>query len=239
MKFLVFQHVPHEHVGFIADFANSHNIGLDIIELWKPYHIPSINTYDALIIMGGPMGVYNESDKYPSKKDEIHTILEGLGKVPMFGFCLGHQLLANVLGAKVHPNIIKDKKVKEIGYYSIELTGEGKKSPFFKGFSSQIEVFLWHGDVCDLPKGAKLLASSPICNNQAFSYENIFGLQFHFEITSKMVKTLCKVDNKWLHQDFKIDEKNLLKQSKAKEQLMKKQSDKLLENFVEFIVTNK
>jgi len=239
MKFLVFQHVPHEHVGFIADFAQTHKIRLDIIELWKQYQIPSIIDYDALIIMGGPMGVYNGSTEYPSKNDEINTILEGLGKVPMFGFCLGHQLLANVLGANVHPNIISNKKVKEIGYYTIELTAEGKKSPFFKGFSSQMEVFLWHGDVCELPENAKLLATSPLCHNQAFSYNNIFGLQFHFEITTKMVKKLCEVDKKWLHEDIDIDEINLLKQAKEKEMLMKKQSDKLLENFVEFIMTNK
>jgi GMP synthase-like glutamine amidotransferase len=238
MKFLVFQHVPHEPVGLIADFAEKNNISLDIIALWKPYQIPSVLDYDALIIMGGPMGAYEGSDQYPSKGDEVKAIKKGMGKVPMFGFCLGHQLLAAVLGAKVYPNIKSKKKIKEIGYYPITLTPEGKKSQLFKGFNSPMDVLLWHGDVCDLPKGATLLASSPLCRNQAFVYKNIFGIQFHFEITPKMVKKLAEVDKKWIHEEFDIEEKELFRQAKEKEALMKEQSDKLLENFVQFIKKN-
>jgi GMP synthase (glutamine-hydrolysing) len=235
MKFLVFQHVPHEPLGLIADFAKKKSIELEIIELWKPYSIPSVLRYDALIIMGGPMGVYEEEDIYPSKNDEIKAIKEGLGEIPMFGFCLGHQLLASFLGAKVHPNIKNKKKIKEIGYYNIELTSEGKRNPLFKGFTSPIEVFQWHGDVCELPKNATLLASSPLCNNQAFNYKNVFGIQFHFEITPEMIEKLIEFDNNWIHTDFDLDEDTLRKQAKEKEKLMKAQSDGLLENFVAFI----
>jgi GMP synthase-like glutamine amidotransferase len=235
MKFLVFQHVPHEPLGLIADFAKKHNIELEIIELWKSYKIPPVLTYDALIIMGGPMGVYEGKDTYPSKKDEIMAIKEGLGKIPMFGFCLGHQLLANVLGAEVYPNIKNNKKIKEIGYYNIELTDNGKQNPLFKGFTSPIEVFQWHGDICELPKGATLLASSPLCRNQAFSYKNVFGIQFHFEITLEMIDGLIEFDKYWIHTDFDLDEYKLRKKAKEKEKLMKAQSDRLLENFVAFI----
>jgi GMP synthase (glutamine-hydrolysing) len=235
MKFLVFQHVPHEPLGLIVDFATRKGIKLEIVELWKQYKIPSVLNYDALIIMGGPMGVYEGTDAYPSKKDELKAIKEGLGKIPMFGFCLGHHLLANALGAEVHPNSKNSKKIKEIGYYNIELTAEGKQNPLFKGFISPIEVFQWHGDVCELPKEATLLASSPLCQNQAFSYKNIFGIQFHFEITPEMIDGLIEFDQEWIHTDFDLDENKLLKQAKEKEKLMKIQSDKLLENFVALI----
>ncbi len=235
MKFLVFQHVPHEKVGLIGDFAKKHTIELEIIELWKPYTIPSVLNYDALIIMGGPMGVYEDKETFPSKVDEIKAIKEGLGKIPMFGFCLGHQLLAYALGADVHPNLKNNKKLKEIGYYTIELTPEGKKSPLFKGFTSPIEVFQWHGDVCELPKDATLLASSPLCTTQAFSYKNVFGIQFHFEITTEMIENLIEIDRTWTHSDFDLDEKELLQKAKKNEKLMSEQSDRLLENFVSLI----
>src|SRR5579872_6686983 len=101
MKFLVFQHVPHEHPGLITEYCKNNNIELSIIELWKPYSIPKAEDFDALIIMGGPMGVYED---YPSKNDEISFIKEALDKIPILGFCLGSQLLAYALGAKVYKN---------------------------------------------------------------------------------------------------------------------------------------
>lgn len=235
MQWLVFQHVPQEHPGLITVFAQENNITLDIIELWKPYHIPSVLNYDALIIMGGPMGVYNDKDIYPSKEDEIKAIQEGLDKIPMFGFCLGHQLIAHVLGANVYPNIQNGKKIKELGYYPIELTPEGLQSPLFKGFTSPAEVFLWHGDVCDAPKGAMLLATSPLCHNQAYSYKNLYCIQFHFEITPEMIDKLIEIDNTWIHEDFDFDEEKVRQQAQEKAALMKEQSDRLLQNFVDIL----
>jgi GMP synthase (glutamine-hydrolysing) len=180
MKVLVFQHVSHEHVGLIAGFAKRHAIELAIIELWKPYHIPSVLNYDALIIMGGPMGVYDGKEIFPSKQDEVDAINKILGKIPVLGFCLGAQVLASALGAKVYPNIKAGKKIKEIGFYDIDLTSEGMQSPLFKGFKSPIHVLQWHGDTFDLPQDSLLLATSNFCHNQAFSYKNAFGLQFPF-----------------------------------------------------------
>ena len=93
MKFLVFQHVAHEHPGRITEYCEEKGIGLGIIKLWKPYKMPAVTDYNALIIMGGPMDVY---DEYPSKKDELEEISSALkNKIPVLGLCLGSQLLAH------------------------------------------------------------------------------------------------------------------------------------------------
>ena len=102
MKFLVFQHVPHEHPGLISKYAASSGVELDIVELWKPYRMPSTKDYDALVIMGGPMGVYEGKDAYPSKDDEIDVVQDYIGKMPILGICLGSQILAHALGASVY-----------------------------------------------------------------------------------------------------------------------------------------
>jgi len=83
--------------------------------------MPAIEHYNGLVIMGGPMGVY---DNYPSKEDEEKVIKNALGKIPIIGFCLGSQLLAHVLGARVYPNMKNGQRVKEIGYYDVDLTKE-------------------------------------------------------------------------------------------------------------------
>ncbi len=235
MKFLVFQHVPHEHPGLITQFAKKHGIKLDVIEFWKKYKIPSFTSYDALIIMGGPMGVYEGKDVFPSKDDEVAVIKKALGKIPILGFCLGSQLLAYALGAKVHPNIKNGKHTKEIGYYDIDLTSEGQKNLLFDGFPPKTEVLQWHGDAFDLPNGAKLLATSTQCTSQVFSCKNAYGILFHFEFTLDMVEKQIMVDKDWIHKDFEIDEQELLNEAKRKENLMRRQSEMLLNNFLSII----
>ncbi|MBI4170416.1 MAG: type 1 glutamine amidotransferase [Candidatus Aenigmarchaeota archaeon] len=137
MKFLVLQHVPHEHPGLIANYAADNSIALDRVELWnKPCKIPDVSNYDALVIMGGPMGVYENADKFPSKDDEVQAIIAAIGRIPIIGFCLGSQLLAHTLGSRVYPNTIAGKTIKEIGYYNVDLTYDGSKDPLFKGFDS-------------------------------------------------------------------------------------------------------
>lgn len=184
-EILVFQHVANEPPGMIQDAADSQGVRLNILKLWKPYQMPDPNKYDGLIIMGGPMGVY---ENYPSEKDELAFIHRVLGRVPVIGFCLGSQLLAHSLGAEVYPNMRTGKKVKEIGYYNVDLTKEGQKDPIFIGFTSPVKVLQWHGDAFDLPTGAELLATSPHCTNQAFKFgNNAYGMLFHNEFTPEMV----------------------------------------------------
>lgn len=235
MKFLVFQHIENEYPGFIAEAARAKGISLDIVEFWKPYRIPSLSNYDGLIIMGGPMGVYDGKDIFPSKEEELAIIKEAIGKIPMLGICLGSQLIAHALGAAVHKNIMDGKHIKEIGYYDIDLTADGQNSSLFKGIPSKFNVLQWHGDAFELPNESKLLATSPACTNQAFSYKNAYGLLFHMEFTPQMVKRQIDGDREWIHTDFKSDENKLLAAAEQNAGLMEKQSERLLANFITLI----
>lgn len=230
MKILIFQHVAHESGGYILEYLLEKKIAFEVLELWKPYAMPDVSGYQALIVLGGPMGVY---DDFPSKEDELHAIKRSVERgIPFLGICLGSQLLAHSLCASVYKNFKNGKRAKEIGYYEVNLTAEGKSSPLFKAFPETFKALEWHGDAFDLPKGAELLASSALCDHQAFAYKRAFGVLFHTEFTVDMVRRLAELDRAWTHEDFSLDESRLLDESAAATPVMKKQSYRLLDNFL-------
>ena len=103
--------------------------------------------------------------------------------IPLLGICLGSQLLAKALGARVYRN-----PQKEIGWYTVDLTPAGAADPLFAGLASPVPVFQWHGDAFDLPAGARALASSPLCAHQAFRYgDRVYGLLFHLELAPAII----------------------------------------------------
>src|SRR5689334_18926604 len=227
-RVLVLQHVPYEGHGYIGDYTRDHGIDADVVKLWKPYALPDVSRYAALIIMGGPMGVYED---FASKDDELTRVSAALGATPVLGICLGAQLIAHALGARVYPNQIDAKPAKEIGYYTIQLTPEGSAHRIFKGFERDVRVLQWHGDAFDLPRGASLLAASPLCRNQAFAYENAYGLLFHLELNPTMVQGLVEVNREWAHEGFDLDEEKLAREARELAPLMKRQCYLLLDNF--------
>jgi GMP synthase-like glutamine amidotransferase len=228
-KVLVLQHVPYEREGYIADYMQDHEIAFDVVRLWEPCALPDVSQYSALIVMGGPMGVYEE---YPSKNAELALIKAAMGTIPMLGICLGSQLIAHALGARVYPNEMDAKPAKEVGYYTVHLTPEGSADRLFKGFDSDVRVLEWHGDAFDLPGDASLLATSEVCRNQAFAYKNAYGLLFHLEFTPEMVRGLAAANRAWANEDFDLDEEKLDQEARDLASLMKTQCYRLLDNFL-------
>lgn len=184
MRALVLQHIAVEGPGRLASFLQQRGWELVTIALYAGDRLPAApQEYQAIIIMGGPMGVYDEAD-YPFLHAEHTFIQRALAQnVPMLGICLGSQLLAKALGARVYRN-----PCKEIGWYTVDLTPEGRMDPLFQGVSSPVPVFQWHGDAFELPAGAVALASSPQCTHQAFRYGAwVYGLLFHLELVPAMI----------------------------------------------------
>ncbi|WP_374654354.1 type 1 glutamine amidotransferase [Dongia sp.] len=185
MRFLVFQHIACEHPGIFRDFLNADGIAYDAVELDEGEAIPSLDRYDALWVMGGPMDVWEE-DRHPWLAAEKKAIREAVLErgMPYMGLCLGHQLLGAALGGKVGK-----MKAPEVGICDVDLTAEGRADPIFAGMAPRQKVLQWHGAaVQTAPEGAVILASSPLCPNQAMRIgRHAYGLQYHVELTSRTV----------------------------------------------------
>lgn len=189
MKLHYLQHVPFEGLGSIASWAKAHRAQISRTRLFAGEALPSADETDLLIVMGGPMGVYDERD-YPWLVREKEFLKQAMDSgTRVLGVCLGAQLIADVLGARVYPN-----DHKEIGWFPIEDVQAANNSPIGKILSNAGKVFHWHGDTFDLPAGATHLARSRVCKNQAFSVgEQILALQFHLETTRNAARAL--IDN--------------------------------------------
>lgn len=174
---VVLQHVAWEGPGIIAREAEKRGHEIDIRRLDREDALPDADHVDGLVVMGGPLGAYEE-EWYPFLRKECE-LLEAVARQgrPVLGVCLGAQLLAKSLGAKVFPG-----HGAEIGFGSVELTPAGQEDPLFAGAGRSLPVFHWHGDTFTLPEGAVLLASNPMYTNQAFLFgSRAYGFQFHVE----------------------------------------------------------
>ncbi|MBI5808934.1 MAG: type 1 glutamine amidotransferase [Ignavibacteriales bacterium] len=206
-----FQHVTFEGLGYIETWATQNGHLLSSTKFFEDeFTFPNLCDFDWLIIMGGPMGVYDE-EQYTWLKSEKEFILKNIeAQKTVIGICLGSQLLASALGAKVFPN-----KKKEIGWFPLTKTNEGKANNLLNDLPDEFTTFHWHGDTFDLPSGATHLLKTDICNNQAFLYkENVLGLQFHLEVTPQ---TLISMIDNGRHElkadDFIQTEAEILKQA--------------------------
>lgn len=181
-------HVPFEGIGHIESWAKKHKHHLSYTYLYEETSFPDNDDFDMLIIMGGPMNIYEE-EIYPWLVPEKKFIREAIeSEKIVIGFCLGSQLIADVLEAKVTSN-----KDKEIGWFPIMLTDEAKNTLIFQNQDLNFSVFHWHGDTFSLPKNSIKLASSEGCNNQAFLYnDKVLGLQFHLEVTAESLDEMIK-----------------------------------------------
>lgn len=186
MRLHILQHVPFEGAGNIEEWAVSKGFMLTRVNLWEGEPFPHEDELDWLIVMGGPMNVYQER-QYPWLVNEKLLVERAINKEKVvLGICLGAQLIANVLGSRVYSN-----PWKEIGWFPVRRTLESDASSLFRDFPREAQALHWHGDTFDIPSGCIWTAKSEACRNQAFTYgENVVGLQFHLESTPQSVELL-------------------------------------------------
>jgi len=219
MKVHCIQHVEFETPGTIVEWMEIRKHSLSNTLLYRNENFPRMDNFDLLIIMGGPMNIY-EYKKYPWLREEKAFIEEAIseGKA-VLGICLGAQLIADVLKAEVFKN-----NYKEIGWFPVfTVKPEVSETSLLKSFPEKFIAFHWHGDTFSLPEGAKQLFASEACKNQGFIYRNrVIGLQFHLEMNNMTIRNVignCRdelIEGKYIQNEEKMmDKDSLLIESKV------------------------
>jgi len=188
MRVACLQHVPFEGPAAIGTWAATRGVRVSVTHLFANEHPPALETIDLLVILGGPMSANDEAqlEWLRSEKQFIQQALMHNKRV--LGICLGAQLLASVLGARVYPHT-----EREVGWFPVRRTPESDEHPGFAALPNRFTAFHWHGETFDLPEGATWLAQSDACPHQAFSVgKRILGLQFHLESTPESVEALIQ-----------------------------------------------
>ncbi len=188
LKVHYLQHVAFEGLSSLEPILRAKGHEITATHLYKGDQLPSVQDLDWLIVMGGPMGIYDEDD-FSWLKAEKTFIRETIHcEKIVLGICLGAQFIADALGAKVFKN-----QYKEIGWFDIKRTPAAGNTILSTALPDHMEVFHWHGDTFEIPQGAVLLASSDACKNQAFiMHDRIVGLQFHLETTMQSARALIE-----------------------------------------------
>ncbi len=184
-RILVFQHVAAEPLGTLDPLIRRRGHRVKFVNFERdPGARPKLDRYRGLIVLGGPMNVEDRAGR-PHLQTEIEVIGEALAQgKPVLGICLGAQLLAHALGAR-----IRRHRCSEIGWYDIATTAHGRTDPVLTPLGAALPVFQWHGYTFDIPVGAEHLARTASCENQAFRYgANAYGFQFHLEVNQALIE---------------------------------------------------
>jgi len=186
MRVLAVQHVPNEPMGLIEDILERKSIDFEYLRIYETNEVnfEKLN-FTHLIVMGGPMGVYEESNFSFLRQEKAFIRDVVLENLPVLGICLGSQLIASALGKDVYPF------KTEIGWYVVKKEEQDHTTD---RLPSEMITFQWHNDTFDLPEGAKLLYSGDV-KNQAFRFRNALGLQFHLEVTPPLIENWVKSED--------------------------------------------
>ena len=190
MRVVAFRHVPSRDLGLLQPSLDEHGITVEFADLYREGATPpDLTSADGLIFLGGPMSA---NDDLPYLQTELQSIQHAVAHgQPVLGLCLGAQLMAKALGARVYRN-----PVKEIGWFDVQWTDAARHDPLFAGLEGSETLLEWHYDTFDLPSGATHLAWSETCRNQAFRLAaNAYGLQFHLEVTPAIIANWCAEDS--------------------------------------------
>jgi GMP synthase (glutamine-hydrolysing) len=188
VRILVLQHIACEPPGAYEDVLRERGATIHRVELDEGERLPDARGFDAIIAMGGPMSV-NDEEEHPWLRDEKQLIGDAVrAGVPFWGACLGVQLLAASLGARVYAG-----SEPEVGLLPVTLSDAGRTDPVLEGLPDTFTTLQWHGDTFDLPEGAVLLAGSAAYPHQAFRFEQAYGIQFHLEVSLDMARAWADV----------------------------------------------
>ena len=221
MRVLVLEHEWDDGPGYLGEALEKRGATLDVVRLDRNDSIPNIAAYDMLLILGGEMDVYQE-DRHPWLAPETRVIQQAVeADKAVLGVCLGGQLLAKALGARVHLG-----GGHEIGLVPMTLTFEGQRDALFSGLPTP-EAVEWHDDTFEIPEGAVRLASSAACANQAFRYgRRAYGLQFHPEVSPEMLAN-------WFANSSGTPVDAVFQRAvDAKQEALRQQAERLIDNFI-------
>lgn len=238
---IVFQHLHREGPGTIAEICARRGLAVEVRSLDRGDAVPeALDAGDLAIVMGGSMGVGDVGDaRYPFLARELELLRKLLAaRQPVLGVCLGAQLLAAAAGSRVYPNRRPDARgvlqpAREVGFGEVRLLG-GEHEPALAGLGDRLLVLHWHGDTFDLPSGAVRLASSAVCENQAFRIgRHAYGLQFHVETDAALVR-------RWAEEDAAFAASALgprgpaaiIAESEAKSSALRKTGEILIDNIL-------
>ncbi len=195
---MVIQHTECETAGLIEEALKSKGYSIESIRSFLGDPVPkNLGAARGLVVMGGPMGVY-DTVPFPFLREEIRFIERALSQEkPVLGVCLGSQLLAAALGARVRKGA-----QKEIGWHEVTLSEPARQDPLLNGVDRSFVAYHWHGDIFDTPAGATSLASSQRTECQAFRYSrNAYGFLFHMEVTPAILKGMLRAFRKELEEE--------------------------------------
>jgi GMP synthase (glutamine-hydrolysing) len=212
-RVIVLQHMDREGPGYIADLCRTRGLRVIVVRLDEGATVPSsLGPGDALVVMGGSMGVGDIGDeRFPFLADEVELLRLALtNKKPALGICLGAQLLAHAAGSRVYPNQRpgadgRPRPQREVGFGEVTLLNQEREAAL-AGLPPKIPVLHWHGDTYDLPPGAVPLAKSDLCMQQAFRLgQHAFGLQFHVETNAQLVRRWAEDDADFIRSALGLD----------------------------------
>jgi GMP synthase-like glutamine amidotransferase len=181
----IFRHAPTEGPGYFATYLDSHGIPWRLVRIDEGEPVPQdARAFSGLCFMGGPMSVNDDLRWIPGVLALIRAAVDA--QVPSIGHCLGGQLIAKALGA-----VVKRHTVKEIGWGRVDVAQNAEAARWFGAGLTTFSAFHWHGETFSIPPGAKHIASSPYCENQAFAFGRHLGMQCHVEMTPELIRAWC------------------------------------------------
>ena len=225
----IFRHIACEGLGYLSETFKHHSLEWELFAVDEGCDIPISTVGSAgMVFLGGPMSV-NDSDAWIAQELKLIQAAHQQD-LPILGHCLGAQLIAKAMGAKITSN-----PVREIGWHSIKQVNSAKLHPIMESIAEEFTVFHWHGETFSIPNSATALFTSADCQNQAFAAGNTLALQYHLEVTPDMVDKWSKLYANQLELSASIQSREtMLAQHHNKCDNMHQIADSLYQNWLKY-----